>query len=232
MLDITYIRENSKTVKQACKDKNLNPDVVDNLLTTDEKRRELIGRVQELRTQRNTLSKQLQSKRDEKILKQAGEVKQQLQDIEPQLRQTEEVFEEFMLQVPNVPLKEVPVGSNDSDNKVVRTWGDKPKIDKPKDHVELSKLNDLIDEHAPNLKKLFEEYPEVKKAITFPDGNINPQPMPLKIIIIAVGINGICKPTKIIAKANILKPIGINFPEIFWVRYFPLMPAVSAINKA
>lgn len=34
------------------------------------------------------------------------------------------------------------------------------------------KLNDLIDKYAPNLKKIFEEYPEVEKAITFPDGNI------------------------------------------------------------
>lgn len=33
-------------------------------------------------------------------------------------------------------------------------------------------LNDLIDKHAPNLKKLFEQYPDVKKALTFPDGNI------------------------------------------------------------
>ena len=126
MLDITYIRENSKTVKKACKDKNLNPDVVDNLLTIDEKRRELVGQVQEIRTQRNTLSKQLQTERDEKILKQAGEVKQQLQDIEPQLRQTEKAFKELMLQIPNVPLEDVPVGSDDSKNKVIKTWGDKP----------------------------------------------------------------------------------------------------------
>ncbi len=34
------------------------------------------------------------------------------------------------------------------------------------------KLNDLIDEYAPNIKKLFEQYPEIEKAITFPDGNI------------------------------------------------------------
>lgn len=34
------------------------------------------------------------------------------------------------------------------------------------------KLNDLIDEHAPNLKKLMEEYPEIRKGMTFPDGNI------------------------------------------------------------
>ena len=146
MLDINYIRDHAKEVKQACKNKNLNPDVVDNLLTIDEKRRQLIGEVQELRTQRNSLSKQLQSERDEKILKQAGEVKKQLQDIVPQLRQTEGAFKELMLQVPNIPLKEVPVGADDSKNKVVRTWGDKPKFDfKTKDHVELSKLNDLIE---------------------------------------------------------------------------------------
>lgn len=37
-------------------------------------------------------------------------------------------------------------------------------------------LNDLIDEHAPNLKKLMEEYPEIEKAITYPDGNIYSMP--------------------------------------------------------
>lgn len=146
MLDITYIRDNAKTVKQACKNKNLNPDVVDNLLTADEKRRQLIGQVQELRTQRNTLSKQLQSERDEKLLKQAGEVKKQLQDIVPQLRQIEATFKELMLQVPNVPLEDVPVDPDGSKNKVIKTWGDKPKFDfEPKDHVELSKLNNLIE---------------------------------------------------------------------------------------
>lgn len=146
MLDITYIRDHTKTVKKACKDKNLNPDVVDNLLAIDEKRRQLIGQVQELRTQRNTLSKQLQSERDEKLLKEAGEVKKQLQDIQPQLRQVETTFKELMLQVPNVPLEDVPVGPDDSKNKVVRTWGDKPEFKfKAKDHVELSKLNDLIE---------------------------------------------------------------------------------------
>ena len=64
----------------------------------------------------------------------------------PQLRQVEGTFKELMLQIPNVPLKEVPVGAGDSKNKVVRTWGDKPKFDfKTKDHVELSKLHDLIE---------------------------------------------------------------------------------------
>ncbi|WP_217586497.1 extracellular solute-binding protein [Lentibacillus saliphilus] len=33
-------------------------------------------------------------------------------------------------------------------------------------------LNDLIEDYAPNLQKVFEQYPEVRKAITFPDGNI------------------------------------------------------------
>lgn len=146
MLDITYIRDHAKKVKQACESKNLNPDVVDNLLNIDEKRRQFIGQVQKLRTQRNSLSKQLQTERDENLLKQAGEVKKQLQDIEPQLRQIEETFKELMLQVPNIPLDDVPVGPDSSKNKLIRTWGDKPefKFD-PKDHVELSKLNNLIE---------------------------------------------------------------------------------------
>ena len=146
MLDINYIRDHTKQVKQACQNKNLNPDVVDNLLKIDEKRRQLIGQVQELRTQRNSLSKQLQGDRKENLLQQAGEVKKKLQDIEPQLRQTEESFNELMLQIPNVPLDDVPVGPDSSKNKVVRTWGDKPKFDfEPKNHLELSQINNLIE---------------------------------------------------------------------------------------
>lgn len=146
MLDINYIRDHAKKVKQACQAKNLNADVVDNLIKVDDQRRQLIAQVQDLRTQRNTLSKQLQSsQKDKKLLHQATEVKQQLQDVEPQLRQTEEAYLELMLQIPNVPLEDVPSGDA-SKNKVIRTWGDKPKFDfQVLDHVDLAKKHHLID---------------------------------------------------------------------------------------
>lgn len=62
MLDIQYIRDHPKTVRRAVTSKNLNPKVVDNLLDIDQKRRQLIAQVEDLRSQRNQLNQQLKQK--------------------------------------------------------------------------------------------------------------------------------------------------------------------------
>lgn len=146
MLDIAFIRENPEKVRAGAKNKNLNPEVVDRLLEADSRRRDLIGQVQTLRSERNQLNEKLKNERTPELLKHAGELKQKLQDLEPQLVQAENAFNELMLQVPNVPLDEVPVGKDESGNKVLRTWGEPNKFDFPaKDHIELGVKLDLFD---------------------------------------------------------------------------------------
>ncbi|MBU1071533.1 serine--tRNA ligase [Patescibacteria group bacterium] len=138
MLDINFIRENKKKVETACTNKGLNPKIVENLLETDKKRRQLMGTIQALRAQRNTLNDKLKQKRTDELLAKAAEQKKALQDIEPQLKQTEAEFGQLMLQVPNIPLDDVPIGKDESGNKKVRDWGKKKKFDfEPKDHAEL-----------------------------------------------------------------------------------------------
>jgi seryl-tRNA synthetase len=146
MLDINFIRENKKTVEKACTNKGLNPKVVDNLLAVDIKRRELMGTVQALRAERNTLNEQLKQGRTDELLKKATKQKKALQDIEPQLKTVEVEYEELMLQIPNVPLEGVPIGKDESGNKQIKTWGKKPKLDfKPKDHLELGTNLNMLD---------------------------------------------------------------------------------------
>ena len=146
MLDINYIRDNRKTVEKACTNKGLNPDVVGNLLEVDIKRRDLMGKVQALRAQRNTLNESLKQKRTEELLAQAAKQKKDLQDIEPQLRTVELEFNELMLQVPNVPLNDVPIGKDESGNKKIKDWGKKPKFDfKPKEHMDLGVKLGMLD---------------------------------------------------------------------------------------
>ncbi len=146
MLDIKFIRENADKVRQGVKNKNLNPDIVDNVLSVDEKRRSLMGEIQLLRSKRNDLNDKLKSGRDEGIIKETTELKVKLQDLEPQLRQLDETFDDLMLQVPNVPLDEVPVGKDSSGNKEYKTWGDIPKFDfTPKTHVEIGEALGILD---------------------------------------------------------------------------------------
>ena len=146
MLDINFITENTEKVKWACEVKNLNPKVVDEVLRLDEEAGSLRREVEELRGERNSLVVGLREKPSEEQVRWGQEVKERLKDMEPQLNKMEGALRELMFQVPNVPAEDVPVGKDESRNKIVREEGDKPKFNfKVRDHVELGEKNDLID---------------------------------------------------------------------------------------
>ncbi|MEK7129689.1 MAG: serine--tRNA ligase, partial [Patescibacteria group bacterium] len=155
MLDIKFIRENLEVCKKAAKNKNRDVDW-DGLLALDDKRRELIGKIETLRAQRNVLGTGDRGQGTEATRKKGKEIKQELKKLEDELRSVEERFGLLMLTVPNVPDKSVPVGKDSSGNKTVKTWGKIPKFsakggpasgwDFPaKDHIALAKSLDLID---------------------------------------------------------------------------------------
>ncbi len=146
MLDLQYIRENPERIKTACKNKNLNPKVVDNLLKVDLDRRDLISQVELLRAKRNELNNQLKTERKESLITESTELKSKLQDLEPQLKQAEKTLLDLMLQIPNVTFDDVPVGKDSSGNKIIKTWGKKPKFDfEPKNHLEIGLNLGLFD---------------------------------------------------------------------------------------
>ncbi len=141
MLDIKYIRENLELCKAAAVNKNRVVDW-DTLLSLDEKRRELIGKAEVLRKERNEVSKT----RSEEGIARGKALKDELKTIDDTLRETEEQFMASMLTVPNVPDPSVPVGKDESENVEIRKWGEPTKFSfTPKDHLELSKSLDLID---------------------------------------------------------------------------------------
>ncbi|MDP3973482.1 MAG: serine--tRNA ligase [Candidatus Daviesbacteria bacterium] len=137
MLDINYIRENLDKVKKSIKDRKSDVDL-DQLLKLDERRRDLISKVDELRAKRNEAAKV----RDKN---QGARVKDELQSLEKQLNETEKKWQELMYQVPNILMEEVPVGDA-TKNKIIRKNGELPKFSfSPKDHIELGRNLDIID---------------------------------------------------------------------------------------
>ncbi|MDP1721782.1 MAG: serine--tRNA ligase [Candidatus Gottesmanbacteria bacterium] len=141
MLDIKFIRENLELCKTAAVNKNR---VVDwaQLLECDDKRRDLIGKTDAIRAQRNNTEKTTSEEG-----RQAGRaVKQELKVLEDELRKVEEDFNSLMLTVPNVPDKSVPIGKDEHGNVQIKTWGKIPEWDFPiKDHMALATALDLID---------------------------------------------------------------------------------------
>lgn len=152
MLDITFIRENPQEVKKACQVKNLDESVVDSLLAVDEKRRALISQVQDLRTEVNKnadqVKKQVQEvgKPSPELIEKGKLLKSQLKDIEPELKLVDQEFTELMLEIPNVPAADVPVGVDESGNKVDRQEGELPEFDfEVKDHQTLMENLGILD---------------------------------------------------------------------------------------
>ncbi|MBU1885305.1 serine--tRNA ligase [Patescibacteria group bacterium] len=152
MLDINYIRDNKDLVKKAASNKQLDANVVDQVLEVDKKRRELIRKVEDIRQQINQnadkIKQQVQQggKPDSADIKQGKKLKSQLKEIEPKLKEVEESFNNLMLQIPNIPAKDVPIGPDESGNIVIRQVGTKPKFNfEPKPHQELMYDLDLLD---------------------------------------------------------------------------------------
>jgi seryl-tRNA synthetase len=139
MLDINAVRENPDFYKKAITQKKGEASLVDKLLHVDEKRRSLIGELQSLRELKNKYAK-------EQNIDEGKKTKIELSTKEPELTQVEAQYKEILWSLPNPAAADVPVGEDESSNKVIRSWGTIPHFDFPvKDHIELGEDLDIID---------------------------------------------------------------------------------------
>lgn len=152
MLDINLLRTQPDTVKKAARDKQLDPTIVDRVLAADERRRQLQTQVDELRRQANqqaeTIKQQVGQggKPDPEVVAAGKAIKTQLKELEPHLKSSETEYQDLMLQVPNIPADDVPIGSDESGNVVTRQVGTPAKFEfTPKSHQELMEQLDLLD---------------------------------------------------------------------------------------
>lgn len=148
MLDISFIRENKDVVAMGAKKKHINFNV-DELLAVDDKRKELLQSVEEMRAKQNEVSKQIPQASDEQktqLLEEMTQLKETLQKEEEKLKDVMTEWRQLMVQVPNIPDMSVPEGADDSGNVEIRTWGDKPNFSfEPKSHIDLMTAHDMVD---------------------------------------------------------------------------------------
>ena len=133
MLDIKFLRENPDLVKENIKKKfqDQKLPLVDEVIVKDRELRTMKQRVDDLRAQRNAMSKQIgglmkEGKRDE-----AEAVKQQVASMADELKEIEEKeavvrdrVQEIMMQIPNMIDPSVPIGKDDSENVELEKFGE------------------------------------------------------------------------------------------------------------
>jgi seryl-tRNA synthetase len=149
MLDIKYIRENLDLVKNAAKIKRINTDL-DELIRLDDRRRELLQKVESIRAEKNAASSQipkLNGDEKQQLLDRMKSFTQEEKDLDEQLKDVQREFDKLMLLVPAVPSKEAPIGKDDSENVELYKVGTPTQFDSftPKDHVALGEALGIID---------------------------------------------------------------------------------------
>ena len=150
MLDSKILRKETKKVSLSLK-KRVSDFDLDSYLKMDQKMRDLISIVEELRSSKNNINKSIASpdisendKSD--LISEVGQINKKLKESEQSLNELSEQTKKMGLEIPNILDESVPEGSSEEENIEIRSWGKLPKFDfEPKDHSELGESNGGID---------------------------------------------------------------------------------------
>ncbi|KPK01270.1 MAG: seryl-tRNA synthetase [Nitrospira bacterium SG8_35_4] len=151
MLDIRCVRENPEAVKDALRKRGEGTAILDKILTLESERRDLLRIVEEIRQRRNQVSQEIgRLKKDGQdasgIMAEAKEISDQITDKQDRLRELEDRAMKELLLIPNVPDESVPEGKDETENREVRVWGEKPAFTfEPKNHWDIGEGLDILD---------------------------------------------------------------------------------------
>ncbi len=149
MLDIRLFREQPDVVREALRKREDDVTLVDQIIAADEERRRLLAEVEQLKAERNTVSKQIGAMRDKaereaRIAEMRG-VGDRIATFDAEVSVVDAELQRLMLLVPNIPDASVPVG-DESANVVVREWGGERTFDfQPRPHWEIGPELGLLD---------------------------------------------------------------------------------------
>ncbi len=139
MLDLQFIRDNTDIVRQTLKNKKREGVDLDRVLTLADERKAAAGAVSELNRQRKAAAEARDADAGKRL-------KDEVKAAEDKYAAIEKELVALLVKIPNIPSADTPVGPDESGNKVVRQWGDKPVFSfTPKAHWDLGKDLGVID---------------------------------------------------------------------------------------
>ena len=143
MLDIRLIRQKPDFVRARLATRGGDDEAkIDEVVRMDAERRQFQTALQQLNADRNRLSKEIGRRRSsgevtDELEQRVRQIGDQIADLNARTAAAEAAQNNLLLQIANLPHASVPIGKDPSANRVVRTWGEKPRLTKPADHVAL-----------------------------------------------------------------------------------------------
>ena len=158
MLDIRLIREKPDFVRERLATRGSGDESkIDEVLRVDAERRKLETALQQLNADRKRLSKEIGSKKSrgettDEVEQHVRQIGEQIAELNARATTAEDEQENLLLQIANLPDESVPTGKDPGANRVLRSWGEKPQLTEPVDHVALgTRLNLFNPEWATKL---------------------------------------------------------------------------------
>jgi seryl-tRNA synthetase len=150
MLDLNLIREKPDLLRTALRNRQMDSASVDDILRLDEKRRMLLTEVEQLKAERNAVSKEIGKMKDaaerEQKIAAMREVGDRIAALDKEVAEVEAQLDSFVAALPNIPDERTPVGASEDDNVVIRTVGELPEFDfEPKAHWDLGPALGILD---------------------------------------------------------------------------------------
>ncbi|MHB8909942.1 MAG: serine--tRNA ligase [Syntrophales bacterium] len=150
MLDIKYLRQNIDFVVGKMRERGQEMNL-ERFIALDAKRRDIIQEVEALRSERNTVSKEIGEKKKNRqdateIIARMGAVSNRIKELDETLKETDEELQVILMTIPNVPHESVVCGKGAEDNPVVRVWGEKSTFSfTPRPHWEIGEELNILD---------------------------------------------------------------------------------------
>lgn len=154
MLDIKLIRDKPDLVRERLASRAGGDDSkINELLALDEQRRKILAEVEQLKSTRNRVSKEIGALMGQKKIAEADAKKAETKNLGDQISkldrdvvETEQKRDAILWRLPNLPHSSVPKGKDSADNPTIRTHAEKPSFAfKPKTHIELCESLGLVD---------------------------------------------------------------------------------------
>ncbi|MDE3201229.1 MAG: serine--tRNA ligase [Acidobacteriota bacterium] len=154
MLDLNFVRGNLGKVEEKLRARGADPEaLLGNFHSLDQRRREAITQAEQLKARRNELSQQVGAlkkagKNDEAaaVMDETRALKDKLDELDTAATALDEELRQSLARVPNLTRDEVPAGTSEADNVVIKTWGTKRNFDfEPKPHWEIGEGLGILD---------------------------------------------------------------------------------------
>ena len=141
MHNIKDIRNNFKNFKNSIKDRNFDVNLED-IVELDKENRNLIQDKEKHEMEKKSISKS----KDENLFAKSKEISIKIEELSKKQKIVKDKLDNILNAIPNIPLKDVPAGKDENDNKEVIKVGNIQKFNfKPKSHYEIGENLNMLD---------------------------------------------------------------------------------------